>query len=242
MLNLKEKYEELKNNPDILVDCDEITAFFLDYYKERVRLANTKIPHADIREFISDFGKIYEETEDYKETKSALEKLPFIDKYEIQSELDARLISIRTTMRNNAMDSRDAAIYLLNLIDHIAHYKPVEVEERIGDGLRNVDELEEYDIKIITSKDGNKFQIMSEDVVRLISTAKHRIYRYDLAMHILNNREEIIKRLNGDPERLKRINECWHELVYDFPKSRRKEIREAELEEKYQKIKERYFR
>lgn len=169
MLNIEEKYEILKSNPDILFDCHEILHFFVDYYKEKLNIVKVNIPYTDNTEFQFKYYKYYESTDEYKMQYEILETKGMSEE-QIKSKLKEEFFERYKSIIRILKKSQIGAILLLNLIDHIGHYSKnawyYDTEEKL---------MAKYHISIVKDKVSQEMQISSKDAVRLIESAKARI-------------------------------------------------------------------
>ena len=238
MLNLNEKYTELNTNFDIKIDCEELLSFFPDYYKEKVRLENESTVYLNYDYFYTSYYDEIKKTSEYQRIKKELKKNGMA-KNRLSSALLEYVDSKRQLMVNNIRDSRIAAVRILDLIDYVGHYKRGQKKDYEYEEL-----LKKYDIRIIDGHKSKNLQISANDAVRLINTAKDKISCHDAFYEDIFDQEKVLSIMEKSPQELDTYTQITKFFMDSFPTSIRnwlKEKKEAKLEEKYQRIKNRYF-
>lgn len=162
--SMKERYEELKKYPNMLLDYNAILAFYPDYYKikenlkHELFLAKRKIDKA--------FEKNYRSSDLYNKLKEENFSEEEIYEYTRQNK-DEKYNYLELVFNTLLSQSID----LCDLIDYIGHYPdtyPVPLEEEKNPNMEKL--LEKYDIIVRYHLDDDlgEMQIQAEDIVRII--------------------------------------------------------------------------
>ena len=222
MLNIKENYEVLKSSPNVLVDYDEILSFYPTYYKDRTVLANSN-PLMDLREFYAKYTSVYKESDQYKEDYKKL-KEEGLSNYDINARLLQEKLSVKWYYLLEILNkSRDSAVQLLDLIDYVGNYPttyPVPNEEELNPEFEKL--LEKYDISVryYMHDDLDKMQTSSDDVVRLIESAKDRIDCFEMLNGRINDEDWMKEFITiANPDKLEESKEQIFKYLDSFPES-----------------------
>jgi hypothetical protein len=206
--NVAERYEDLKEYGNIIVDYDEILLFYPDYYKTKIELENIR--------FISkeDADKYFEEHYRNSDLYKKLTKLAMAED-EIYSFMKQNKDYNHSNMSIILKKLIDSSIELCELIDYIGHYPatyPVPTEDEKN--LKMEALLEKFDIMIRYHLDDelDKMQITSDDIVRVIETLKRNLKYIDTIISQTNTNDWLLTRKFSQEKNTELTNQIISEI------------------------------
>lgn len=195
--SIKERYNEYKKYPNILLNYNDILLFFPDYFKVKMELEK--------EEFVSK-EEIDKEFNDNYKNSALYEKLVKLamsedEIYEFMNKnKDVKYMDIK-----NMFDKFvESSISLCELIDYIGHYPttwPVPNKDEKNPAMEEL--LEKYDIIVRYHMDDDldEMQIMSDDVVRIMEKLSENLSLINIIKEKTNTNEWLFSREMSDEKR-----------------------------------------
>ena len=192
--SIKERYNEYKKYPNILLNYNDILLFFPDYFKVKMELEKEKFVSKE--EIDKEFNDNYKNSALYEK----LVKLAMAEDeiYEFMNKnKDVKYMDIK-----NIFDkSVESSISLCELIDYIGHYPttwPVPNEDEKNPAMEEL--LEKYDIIVRYHMDDDldEMQIMSDDVVRIMEKLSENLSFINIIKEKINTNEWLFSREMSD--------------------------------------------
>ena len=210
---MKERYNELKESPRILVTYSDILSFYPDYYKKKVELENMEFFSKE--EIDADFETAYDKTDLYDklvELGMAKDEIHDVMSHNKDLKYD-RLKAIFEALVKSSID-------LCDLIDYIGHYPttyPVPKEEEKDPRMEALLDKADIMVRYYAYDDIDEMQIMSDDVVRIIEKLSNNLYGIDL-VSTLSTTQHYCERHCSD-EALKESTKLIIDEINTFPPS-----------------------
>ena len=195
--SIKERYNEYKKYPNILLNYNDILLFFPDYFKVKMELEKEEFVSKE--EIDKEFNDNYKNSALYEK----LVKLAMAEDeiYEFMNKnKDVKYMDIK-----NMFDkSVESSISLCELIDYIGHYPttwPVPNEDEKNPAMEEL--LEKYDIivRYHMNDDLDEMQIMSDDVVRIMEKLSENLSFINIIKEKTNTNEWLFSRKMSDEKR-----------------------------------------
>ena len=195
--SIKERYNEYKKYPNILLNYNDILLFFPDYFKVKMELEKEEFVSKE--EIDKEFNDNYKNSALYEK----LVKLAMAEDeiYEFMNKnKDVKYMDIK-----NMFDkSVESSISLCELIDYIGHYPttwPVTNEDEKNTAMEEL--LEKYDIivRYHMNDDLDEMQIMSDDVVRIMEKLSENLSFINIIKEKTNTNEWLFSRKMSDEKR-----------------------------------------
>ena len=195
--SIKERYNEYKKYPNILLNYNDILLFFPDYFKVKMELEKEEFVSKE--EIDKEFNDNYKNSALYEK----LVKLAMAEDeiYEFMNKnKDVEYMDIK-----NIFDkSVESSISLCELIDYIGHYPttwPVPNEDEKNPAMEEL--LEKYDIIVRYHMDDDldEMQIMSDDVVRIMEKLSENLSFINSIKEKTNTNEWLFSREMSDEKR-----------------------------------------
>ena len=195
--SIKERYNEYKKYPNILLNYNDILLFFPDYFKVKMELEKEEFVSKE--EIDKEFNDNYKNSALYEK----LVKLAMAEDeiYEFMNKnKDVKYMDIK-----NMFDkSVESSISLCELIDYIGHYPttwPVPNEDEKNPAMEEL--LEKYDIIVRYHMDDDldEMQIVSDDVVRIMEKLSENLSIINIVKEKTNTNEWLFSREMSDEKR-----------------------------------------
>ena len=195
--SIKERYNEYKKYPNILLNYNDILLFFPDYFKVKMELEKEEFVSKE--EIDKEFNDNYKNSALYEK----LVKLAMAEDeiYEFMNKnKDVKYMDIK----NMFVKSVESSISLCELIDYIGHYPttwPVPNEDEKNPAMEEL--LEKYDIIVRYHMDDDldEMQIMSDDVVRIMEKLSENLSLINIIKEKTNTNEWLFSREMSDEKR-----------------------------------------
>ncbi len=196
--NMKERYEELKQYGNIILNYNEILLFYPDYFKTKVLLENESFVS---KEQVDDaFEKNYRSSALYNKLVQLAMANDEIYGF-MKHNKDLKYASLKSIFDKLIQSS----INLCELVDYIGHYPttyPVPKEEEKNPKMEEL--LEKYDITVrYYLGDINEMQITSDDVVRIIDKLHENLEMINSVKGIIASNDWLFTRQLSDEAREK---------------------------------------
>ena len=211
--SMRERYKELKEYRNILLNYDEILLFYPDYFKTKVELEKESFIS---KELVDDaFEKNYRDSALYDKLVQLAMANDEIHDF-MKHNKNLKYASLKRVFEKLVQSSID----LCELIDYIGHYPetyPVPEEDEKNPKMEEL--LEKYDIIVrYYLGDIGDMQITSDDVVRIIDKLNENLEEINAIKEKIATNDWLFTRQLSDEEREKDTIEWINNIDY-FPLS-----------------------
>ncbi len=178
--SMRENYEKLKENPEMLVDYNAILAFYPDYYKLKMDLMYEKFLAK--RRVDNIFRKNYKKSELYKNLKNEGFTEEEVFEYMLNNK-DKKYDYLELVFNELLKSIND----LCDLIDYIGHYPntyPSPLESEKNPEMEKLLEKYNISVKYDFEEDSDEMQIRAFDIVRIIEKLDDSLNLFNQLKHL----------------------------------------------------------